>query len=152
DAAALGKALDVAPQEVVAEIRRRRLLEGGHLTALRIHARHDVLDRAVLTGGVHRLEDEQQRPAVLRVEHLLLLCEPLGPAPRKVGRLALLHLQAKGIARVDVPQPDALALGDAKRLHEFSDAIEDLSSRHGRAPPSGPVYRNVASSPVPTIP
>src|SRR5262249_38977460 len=112
-------------------------LERGHVNSLWIHARHDVLDRAVLAGGVHRLEDEQQRPAVLRVEHLLLLSEPLGPAPQEVGRLALLHPQAEGIARVDALQPEALALRYAKRLDEFPDAIEDRSSRHGRASPRG---------------
>ena len=61
---------------------RRRLLERGHLAALRIDARHDVLDRAVLAGRIHRLEDEQQRPAVLRVQHVLLLGEPLHAARR----------------------------------------------------------------------
>ena len=82
DAAALGQAPDVAPHEVVVEVLRRGLLEREHLAALRIHARHHVLDRAVLAGGVHRLEDEQQRPAVLGVEHLLLLREPLAAACR----------------------------------------------------------------------
>src|SRR5262249_16682119 len=137
NAAALRKALNVAPQEAVAGIRGGGLLEGGNLTSLRIPARHDVLDRAVLAGGVHRLEDEQQRPAVLRIEHLLLLGEPLGSASQEVGRLALLQLQAKGIAGVDAPQLEALALRYAKRLDEFPDAIEDLSSRHGRAFPPG---------------
>jgi len=46
-------------------------LEGVHLASLRVDARHHVLDRAVLAGGVHRLKDEQQRPAVLRVETVL---------------------------------------------------------------------------------
>src|SRR5262249_29202510 len=107
----------------------------GHLTALGIDARHHVLDRSVLAGGVHRLKDEQQRPAVLRVEHLLLLSEPLGPATQEIGRLAFLHFEAKGIARVDVRQPEALALGYAKRLDKFLDVIEDLSSRHRRSSP-----------------
>ena len=50
-----------------------RRLERVHLAALRIDARHHVLDRAVLAGRVHRLEHREHRPAVLRVE-LLLQC------------------------------------------------------------------------------
>ena len=46
-----------APEKIVLQLLRRRLLEGVHLATLRIDARHNVLDRAVLPGGVHRLKD-----------------------------------------------------------------------------------------------
>ena len=77
DAAALGQALHAAPEVVVVEILAGRRLEGVDLAALRVDAGHDVLDRAVLAGRVHRLEDQQHRPAVLRVEHVLQLGERL---------------------------------------------------------------------------
>jgi hypothetical protein len=34
-----------------------RLLEAENLAALRINPRHDVPDRAILTGSVHRLKN-----------------------------------------------------------------------------------------------
>ena len=36
-----------------------------------------ALDRGILAGGVHALEDQQQRPAVLRVELFLKIVQPL---------------------------------------------------------------------------
>ncbi len=134
DAPALRQALDVAPHEVVVEVLPRGLLEREHLAALRIDARHDVLDGAVLAGRVHRLKHEQQRPAVLGVEHVLLFREPLGAAREQLGRLALAQLEAAGISRIEVLQTEALALRDAERIDVFLDAVEDLSSCHGAAP------------------
>jgi hypothetical protein len=40
------------------------MFEAKHLTALRIDAGHDVPDRAVFPGGVHGLENQQQRKAL----------------------------------------------------------------------------------------
>jgi hypothetical protein len=68
DAAALRQAARGAPEEVVVELFAARGLERVHLAALRIDPRHHVLDRAVLAGGVHRLEDQQHAPLVLGVE------------------------------------------------------------------------------------
>jgi hypothetical protein len=135
DPAALGHAFDVAPQEVVGKLFARRLLEWEYLAALRIDARHDVLDRAVLAGCVHRLENEQQRPGVLGVEHALLFREPLGPTLEEFGRLALVELQAAGIARVEILQSETLALGDPERIDVLFDAVEDIPPRHGIALP-----------------
>ena len=42
-----------APEEVVVELLRARRLEGVHVAALGIDARHHVLDGAVLAGRVH---------------------------------------------------------------------------------------------------
>ena len=85
------------------------------MASLRIDARHDVLDRAVFAGRVHRLEDEQQGPAVLCIEHVLLFGEPRGAGLEEFRRLALFHLQAAGVTRIEVLQPKALAFGDAVR-------------------------------------
>src|SRR5262249_16096035 len=71
DAPPLLRLLERAPEELVIQLLRRRRLEGVHLAALRVHAGVDVLDRAVLAGGVHGLEDQEERPAVLRVELVL---------------------------------------------------------------------------------
>src|SRR3954453_15326841 len=64
DPPALGRGLHDPPQERVVELLRGRLLEADDLHALRVDARHHMADRAVLAGGVHRLEDDEQRPAV----------------------------------------------------------------------------------------
>src|SRR6516164_5709546 len=131
DASALWQALGVAPEKVVIEVLRRGLLERENLAALRIYSRHNVLDGAVLSGRVHRLEHEQQRPAILGIEHVLLLCEPLGAALQEVGRLALVQPQATCVTWIEVVQLEALAFCNPERIHVFLDAIEDLFSRHG---------------------
>jgi hypothetical protein len=35
-----------------------------------------VLDGSILARGIHRLKDDQQSPAILRVEHFLQLLQP----------------------------------------------------------------------------
>ena len=49
----------------------RRHLKRKDLAPLRVDPGHDVLDGAVLAGGIHRLEDEQQRPLALGVKLVL---------------------------------------------------------------------------------
>ncbi len=127
------EARGIAPHVVVVEFFRRGLLERGDLAALRIDARHDVLDRAVLAGCVHGLENEQQRPAILGVEDVLLLREPLGSALEELGGLAFLQLQTASVPRVEILQLKALALGDAERVNILLDALQNLFSRHGAA-------------------
>jgi len=46
-----------------------------NVASLRIYAGHNVLNHAILSGGVQTLEDDQNRPAVLRVEFLLQAAE-----------------------------------------------------------------------------
>jgi hypothetical protein len=76
DPAALGKVAVAAPEIVVIEFFCRRRLERHHLATLRIDSGHDVLDGAVLAGCIHGLEDQQQRPTILRVQHALKFGEP----------------------------------------------------------------------------
>src|SRR5262249_20575537 len=56
DAPALRQRLGDAPEKIMIELFGARLLEGMDLAALRIDARHHVLDRAVLAGRIHRLK------------------------------------------------------------------------------------------------
>src|ERR1700730_910987 len=98
----LGQTFGVAPQKIVADVFGRRFFERKYLTALRIDARHDVLDCAVLTGCIHRLKNEQKRPAALGVENLLRLRE-IGDASREEqGRIALVELQFTSGARIEI--------------------------------------------------
>ena len=93
-----------------------------------------MLNRAVLARRVHRLKYQQQRPTVLRVQHLLLLSEPLGAASEQLGRLALAQLQAASVCRIDAVQAKAIARGHAEWVDVFLDAVENFSSWHGAAP------------------
>ena len=109
-----GRDLQAAPEVVVVELLRRGRLERVHLAALRIDAGHHVLDRAVLAGGVHRLEDQQDRPAVLGVQALLQLREHLGPlGERLLGLRLVLGGQLARVVGVDVLQAELLAVGEA---------------------------------------
>jgi hypothetical protein len=116
DAAALGEALRAAPEKVVVELFVARRLEGGDLASLRIHSRHHVLDRAVLPGGVHGLEDHEHRPAVLGVEHVLELGERLDAHGQDLlGPDLLVRAEAQGVPRVHVLEAERLAFADSKR-------------------------------------
>src|SRR5262245_16705350 len=93
-----------------------------------------MLNRAVLARRIHRLKNEQQGPLVLRVQHVLLLREPLGAASEQFGCLALAQLQVASVSRIDAVQAKALSLGNAEWVDVFLDAIENFPSWHGAAP------------------
>ena len=82
------------------ELLRRGLLERIYLAPLRIDARHDVLNRAVLTGRIHGLEDEQEGPTVLGVEHILLLRQPRCATLQQFAGLAFVQLEVAGVTRI----------------------------------------------------
>src|SRR5262245_41465392 len=69
--AAFGETFEAPPQKIVIEILARRSLERVDLASLRIHSRHNMLDRSVFSGCIHCLKDEQHGPAILCVEHVL---------------------------------------------------------------------------------
>jgi hypothetical protein len=103
DAAALRQRDHAAPEEIVVEFLRRRLLERGDLAALRVDALEHALDRTVLAGGVHALEDQQQRPAVLRVELFLEIVQALAVGFDDLRRLFLVEAALLvGLVRLQV--------------------------------------------------
>ena len=79
-----------------------RLLEGMHIAALRIHALHHVLDHAVFAGRVHGLENQQHRPAILRVEPFLQLGQAFDPFGQEVLGLFLFDVEIVGVARIPI--------------------------------------------------
>jgi len=113
DAPALRQVARGAPQEVVLQFRLARVLEAEHLAALRIDARHHVLDGAVLAGRIHGLEDQQHGLSVGGVEQLL-----------EGAQVLHMLLQARGVVLVGpaqrrqrrrpAGQVDDLALPNAK--------------------------------------
>ena len=72
DPSTLRQAAGGAPEKIVFQFFGARLLEAEHLTALRIDAGHDVPDRPVLAGRIHRLKDQQDRIVFLRFEEGVL--------------------------------------------------------------------------------
>src|SRR5580658_8997959 len=82
DGAAGWQTLSCSPQKVVRELLRARLLEAMNFATLRIYARHNVFDGAVLARGVHPLEEDKYAPPPVRVEPLLQLLQS-GNAVRK---------------------------------------------------------------------
>ena len=62
-----------APEKVVRELGRGRLFEAGDARALGVERGEYVLDRAILSSGVERLQDDEDRVLVLGVEQGLLV-------------------------------------------------------------------------------
>ena len=122
DVAALGQLLRVAPQVVVVEVLGRGDLEAADLDALGVDAAHDVADRAVLAGGVHRLEDHDDAVGVLGREAHLVLGEQLDGLGQDLLRLRLGLLPVPG--RVEVlRQPDPPSGLHPERLDELGDPL-----------------------------
>jgi hypothetical protein len=120
DAPALGQVPQAAPQVVMVELFRARRLVRVHLAALRIDARHHVLDRSVLPRSVHGLEHQQDRPAILRVEHVLQFGERLDADGQALDSLRLvLRTQLAGVGRVDILEPEAAAVRDPVRTRDL---------------------------------
>src|SRR5215813_712387 len=133
DAATFRQAPDATPHEIVIEILLRWSLEGKYLTTLRVDAGHNVLDRAVFPRGVHRLKDQQYRPAVLRVKHVLKLGKQRDShSKRFLSAWFVLGCEIQSVSGVDVFQAEAI-VGHAERLSEFARLfceISDLSAVH----------------------
>src|SRR5208283_2983206 len=71
DPAALGQIAGGAPEEIVLQLLGTGMFETEHLTALGVDTGHHMLDRAILSGGVHCLKNQQNGVAVRRIEKLL---------------------------------------------------------------------------------
>src|SRR5581483_12460458 len=107
-----------APQEVVVELELARGLEGMHLAALRVHARHYVLDHAVLAAGVEALQHDEDGPLMLGVEPVLELGEPLHPVGKQRLGLVLLDIEAAAIGGIEAVELEAAAARDAVALED----------------------------------
>ena len=97
------------------ELGRAWMLEAEDLTALRVDAGHDVLDHAVLARGVHRLKNQQQRVAVVRVEQVLAVGELLNVI-RQQRSVVLLGAVERFGERRPLLQIDAATFGYAEAV------------------------------------
>src|SRR5262249_22277651 len=133
--AALRQASCGAPQEIMIELLRARRLERVHLAALRIDARHRVLDDAVLAGGIHPLQHDQQRPAVVGIEALLQAAEALDVVRQHRLGLVLAEVDSAGVRTIDRGEAETAGMIDAITLGQ-------LPCFHGACPVSQIWRRN----------
>src|SRR5208282_4226689 len=71
DASAFRQTARRAPEKIVRQFLVAGAFEAEDLATLRIDARHDVFDGAVLARGVHRLKNQQQRVAAVGIKQTL---------------------------------------------------------------------------------
>src|SRR3954471_5195468 len=137
DPPALRRRLGDAPQKRVVELLRGRLLEADDLDALRVDARHDVADGAVLSGGVHRLEDDEQRAAVAGPQQLLGLGELRDVVGEHLPRLGF-ELDLGEVLVVGAAEPAGVARRQrGGRARRNDDVVEHaLRAGHPRTIPS----------------
>src|SRR5262249_30746474 len=83
-----------------------------------------VLDRAVFSSGVHGLENEQHRPAVLCIQHVLQLSQRFNPHGECVlGARLVLGAEAEGFAGIDILQAKLATVRHSKRFREISGRL-----------------------------
>src|SRR5579864_371362 len=119
DPAALRYPLHGAPQTIVVQFFRRWSLERIHLYTLRIHARHHVLDGAILAGRVHGLKNEQHSPVILSIELALQLSHGRDACGQKLLSV-LLGVNLPRIPRIEILQPELRAVLDSIGLNQFA--------------------------------
>ena len=105
-------------------------LEGENGASLRVHTGHDVLDHTILAGSVQTLEDNQDRPAVLRVEFLLQVVEHAFACIEYVLRV-LLAFDPGRVSGVQILQTKLFALGYTKRFCKARGLFDELVAIHG---------------------
>jgi hypothetical protein len=139
DTPSLRQAHRRSPKEIMIDLLRARSLERVDDTTLRIDARHDVLDDAVLAGGIHALQHDQDRPFVLGVELFLKFAETLGVFCEQCLDLILVELQPRSVSRIEVRQAETIGLVDAVALDEFCgghvSSVNDRKSQCDRGTP-----------------
>src|ERR1700690_2613931 len=144
DLASLREQSQGTPEIVVIQFLDRRRFERMHLAALRIYARHHMLNGAILAGCVHGLKDEQHAPAVLGVELVLQLGQRRDARSQKLLGL-LFGVYFPGAARIKILQPELRSILDPVRLRKFAcptHASLHLRSRTSQSARKDAVYIN----------
>ena len=107
-----------APQKVVRLFFGSRLLEPGHLHALRVHGADDMPAGAVLAGAVDALQNDQQRMRAVRVEFALQLGYAREIALQLLRRFGVIRIVAMK-TRIDRSEIDVRTGLDAELFDEF---------------------------------
>src|SRR5208283_4286882 len=113
------------------EVRRRRTLKRGDLAPLWINSGDDMLDRSVLSCGIHCLKNEKYRPTVLCVEHVLQFGERLNTGlQRFLNARFIFWPQVARIARINILESELLANLDAVRLCQIMRSFDNFIFFH----------------------
>src|SRR5262249_40040646 len=146
DVTAIWKALHAPPEIIVIQVLGGGRLEGKNLTALRVDTGHDVLDGAILAGGVHGLKNKEQAPFVLRIKHVLQFRKRVNADFHGLldARLVL-GLESQGFAGIKVLERKPFPVDNTELLRKFVSFIDELFCFHGqlvsRLQPSAPSGR-----------
>src|SRR4051812_24030136 len=90
-----------------------------------------MLDRSILPRRIHRLEDKEKRPAILAVKHLLQLRERVHSGLERLLRgVLVVGLEAAGVSRIDVFQPELLSISDSVGLGPFVSFLDNFFDFH----------------------
>jgi hypothetical protein len=108
-----------APEKVVLKLFAARRFEGVHFAGLRIDARHDVLDDAVLARSVHALQHDQHGPASVRIEALLHFREPADAFREDELRLVAVGLEAERFGGIVSGEPEPARPIDPARFYDL---------------------------------
>ena len=132
DPATFRQVFEATPEIVVIEIFAGRSLEGVNLAALRIHTRHDVLDRSVLARRVHRLKNEQHRPAILGIQNILQFRQRIYTILQCfLGPWLILRLQLAGVAWIDILEAEFFSVRNTIGFAEPASGFNDAFGFHG---------------------
>ena len=111
DLALLRHLLFDAPQEVMRGFLLRRDFEAVDPRPLGVHRTEDVIDGAILSGGIQRLQTDEQRAFALSIKQILQLAQLHVESLDLLHRRLLLRMVSRE-ARVDLLQADFAAWSD----------------------------------------
>jgi len=105
----------------VGELFGTRHLEGVDRAALRIDARHHMLDDPVFASRVHALEHDQYRPAGMSVKTLLHIFEARDPLGKDRAYFLDVGREPKTFGRIEVGKLELFRLVDPATLDDFGE-------------------------------
>src|SRR5882762_9279512 len=130
DPAPFRGALMRSPEIVVVQFFSAGRLKRENGASLRVYTGHHVFDHTILAGSVQTLEDDHDRPAVLRVEFLLQVAEHAFACIEYVLRV-LLAFDPGRVSGVPILQTKLFALGYTKRFCKARGLFDELVVFHG---------------------
>jgi len=78
-----------------------------------------VLDGAILARRIHRLKNNQHRPAILSVETLLELRQPVDAFRQQLFGLLFVDIQSASVRRITFAKPKLIWPIDAEAVDEI---------------------------------
>ena len=100
-----------------------------NFAALRIDAGHDVLDDAVLAGGIHALQHHEHGPAAVRVKPLLHVGEPADAVGEDRLHLIDIGREAECLRGIVIGEPEMPRLVDPAGFENFCKLHRRLAGR-----------------------